>query len=106
MPRGEKNKLDLTQRLEIYNLKNRLHQDWEDGLKVSTKNIASKYGISQAAVYKIWKNENNQLDSMIILEKLVNLFSEATSQISTDLKTEFMSNLTDDEKQLIGRLVS
>jgi transcriptional regulator with XRE-family HTH domain len=104
MPRGERNKLDIIQRLEIYNLRNRLHQDWKNGLKVSSKNIASKYGISQTAVYKIWKNEKNRLDGIIIIEKLVKLFGKSIDYIPDKLKTEFLATLSDDEKERIRRL--
>lgn len=82
MPRGEKNKLTETQKMEIFDLKG----------KKSAYKVAKTYKISHTMVYKIWKGKPPQ-SYKGALRKIVNELNRARGIPMSDDIFNMWSNI-------------
>jgi hypothetical protein len=110
----EKDKIPADMRKEIYEWKSKKGEKLPDSTKkVSPYTVAPMFGISHTMVYLIWKEgperktpiSGNPTDTKLA-GKLVALFGEAIADIPDELKTKFLSNLSDTEKERIRGLRS
>lgn len=111
----EKNKITPEMRNQIYTWKDQVGNPLPDNpsKKVSAYTVAKMFDISHTMVYLIWKEgperktayRGNPTDTKLA-EKLVKLFRDSSGNIPDDLKTDFLSNLSDTEKERIRRLSS